>query len=54
MYVIFELRNQKERDHLGDLKIDRSIICKCIIKILYVRTFTGLNWLRIVTSGGLL
>jgi hypothetical protein len=42
----------KERDHLGDLGVDGSIILTFILKT-GLRTWAGFIWLRISSSGGL-
>jgi hypothetical protein len=43
-----------EGDHLGDPGIDGGIILKLILKKWDGVAWTGLNWLRIGTVGGLL
>jgi hypothetical protein len=42
----------RERDHLGDLGVDRNIILKLIFKKWDGEAWTGLIWLRIGTGGG--
>jgi len=42
----------KERDHWGDLGVDRWIILRWISWKLDVGIWTGLGWPRIGTSGG--
>jgi hypothetical protein len=44
----------RERAHLGDLDICRSIILKQIVKKWDGEAWARLIWLRIGTSGGLL
>ena len=44
----------KERDHLKDTGVDGRIMIQFVLNKLYGRTWTGLLWLRIGTSGGLL
>jgi hypothetical protein len=43
----------REGDHLGDPDVDGRIILKWICKT-WDGSWTGLNWLRIGTGGGLL
>ena len=50
----FWWRKVSERDYLEDLGIDGTIILKCILKKYDVRSWTGLVWLKIGISGGLL
>jgi len=45
---------RKERDHWGDLGIDRWIILGWISRRWDVGIWTGLGWPRIETGGGLL
>jgi hypothetical protein len=45
----FRWGNLKERDHLGDVDIERGIIVKLVLKSIGI-AWTGLNWLRIGTS----
>jgi len=44
----------RERDHLEDLDVGRSIILKWIVKEWDGEAWAGLIWLRIGTGGGLL
>jgi hypothetical protein len=44
--------NLRERDSLGDLGVNGRIILKCILKKSVGRSWIGLLWLRIGTSGG--
>jgi hypothetical protein len=44
----------REGDHLGDTGVEGMIILKCIFKKWDRGSWTGLNWLRIGTGGGLL
>jgi len=41
------------KGHLGDLGVDGRIILICIFRKWGVRVWTGSNWLRIRTDGGL-
>jgi hypothetical protein len=43
--------NPNKRNHLEDVHVDGRIILKCILKKYNERTWTGLIWLRIETSG---
>ena len=44
-----------ERDHVEDVDVNRNVILKMILKDLDgMSVLTGLGWLRIGTSGGLL
>jgi hypothetical protein len=47
-------RNLKERDHLQGLGIDGKVIVEWILWKEGGKVWTGLIWLRIGTSGGLL
>jgi hypothetical protein len=47
-------RNLKERDHLKHLRVDWRIILKWVFKKSVGRAYTGLIWLRIGASGGVL
>jgi hypothetical protein len=42
----------RERDHLGDPRVDERIILRLIFRKWDVREWTGSNWLRIGTGGG--
>jgi hypothetical protein len=42
----------RERDHLGDLGVDKNIILKWIFETWDGKERTGLIWLRIGTGGG--
>jgi hypothetical protein len=44
--------NLKERDHLGDLGVDRNIILRWIFRKWDVGLWTGSSWLRIGTVFG--
>jgi hypothetical protein len=44
----------KESDHLGDLDVGGRTILKLNFKKRFMRVWTGLMWLRIVSIGGLL
>jgi len=44
--------NLRERDHLGDQGVDRSIILRWIFRKLDVGVWTGSSWLWIWTGGG--
>jgi len=44
--------NQRERDHLGDTRLDGSTILKWILMKWDVGVWTGSSWLRIGTGGG--
>jgi hypothetical protein len=44
----------KVRDHVGDLDVNGRMIIKRILKTRYVRLWTGIIWLRIGSSVGLL
>ena len=44
----------KERYHLKDMGVGGKIMIQFVLKKLYGRTWNGLLWLRIGTSGGLL
>jgi hypothetical protein len=46
--------NLKERDNLKDLGRDWRIVLKWILKQWDERTWSGVSWLRLGTSGGLL
>lgn len=49
------MRKPEERDHLEDLDISRNAIVKMILKELDgMSVLTGLGWLSLGTSGGLL
>ena len=48
----FWWENLRERDHLGDLGLDRRTILKWSFKEWHRQSWTGLIWLRIVTGGG--
>jgi hypothetical protein len=52
VYTGFWLGNPKERDHLEDPGIDGRIVLRWTFRKWDVRVWTGLNWLRIGTSGG--
>jgi len=44
--------NLRERGHLGDPGVDRSVILKWISRKWDVGTWTASSWLRIGTGGG--
>jgi len=48
------VRKPEERDHLEDVGVDGRIILKSILKKSFARSWIGLVWLRIGTSGGLM
>jgi hypothetical protein len=48
------LENLKGRYHFEDLGVDRMIILEWISGKWGGRVWTGFNWLRIGTSGGIL
>jgi hypothetical protein len=48
------LENLQGREHLGDLDVDEKIRLKWFLNIQSVGMWTGLIWLRIRTSDGLL
>jgi hypothetical protein len=54
MHTGLKLRNLKERYHVDNLGIDGSVLLKGILKKSVGRARTGLIWLRIWTSGGIL
>jgi hypothetical protein len=54
MRTKFLLETLKGTDHLGDVGIEGSIILKWILKKQVVRVYSGLNWLSIESSGGML
>jgi hypothetical protein len=54
MHTGFWWEGQKERDHYEDLDISGSIILKWILERQDGVVWTGLIWLSIGTSGGLL
>jgi hypothetical protein len=52
---VFGGKNLRERDHVEDTGIDGRIILKCMLNLLGGgEAWTGLIWLRIGTSSGLL
>jgi hypothetical protein len=51
MYTEFWWGNLRERDHLEDPDANGKIILKWIFRKWYVRSWTGLMWLRIGTGG---
>jgi hypothetical protein len=54
MRIGFCWESQKERVHYKDLDVGGRIILKLILEIWDGTVWTGLNWLKIGTSGGLL
>jgi hypothetical protein len=54
MYTGFWLEHQKERDHYEGINIGGSTVLKWILERQDGVVWTGLIWLRIGTSGGLL
>jgi hypothetical protein len=50
MYTKFWLKNLKERDHLKDLGIDRTIILEWILKEIGWEGWAAFIWLRIGTK----
>ena len=44
--------NLRERDHLGDPRVDGSIVLRLVFRKWDVWVWTGLIWIRIGTGGG--
>jgi len=53
-YSGFRCGTMREREHLEEPCVDGRIILRWIFRKWDVGLWTGLIWLRIVTSGGLL
>jgi len=51
-YTGFWLGNLRERDHLGDPRVDGRIILRWISRKWDVGVWTGSRWLRIGIGGG--
>jgi hypothetical protein len=47
-------RNLKERDNFRNLDVDGRLIIKWILNKQLIRVWSGLNWLMIGSSGGIL
>ena len=47
-------RNLREKDNLGDLRVDGQIILRWIFRIWNWGVWTSSSWLRIGTRGGYL
>jgi len=54
MYTKLWPENLKGRVHVEDLGVDGEIVIECILEEEGGKLWTGLIWLRIETSGGLL
>jgi hypothetical protein len=54
MHTCYLWESQKERDHYEDQNIGGWIILRWILEIYDGVVWTGLIWLRIGSSGGLL
>jgi hypothetical protein len=50
----FWLGKPRERDHMEDLGVDERMILQCMLNKSFGKVWTGLIWLRLGTSGGLL
>jgi hypothetical protein len=48
------VRKPEEIDHLEDVGVDGRMILKSILKKSFARSWIGLVWFRIGTSGGLM
>jgi hypothetical protein len=54
MHIGFLWESHKEREHREDLDVGGRIILRCMLEKWDGVMWTGLIWLRIGTSGGLL
>jgi hypothetical protein len=52
--IVIDSKQQKGRDHLGDLSVDGRITSKWFLKEDYFKVWTGLIWFRIESRSELL